>query len=257
MKTLVVIHVFYPQFWPELRACADNVDGEKDLVITYVDEAAVAGARRDCPAARFFRCENRGYDVWPFLKALRSVDLAGYDTVVKLHTKRDVDSAIRYRFNHATFNGAAWREYLLAFVKTRAAWRRTRRLLARPRVGMVADRHVVMRRKDIPIPRTWPSFDKAAEWLGLPVEAARRRGQFVAGTMFAAKVEALRPLLAKPLAAGDFDPPAADHLTETFAHVMERALGLAVSKAGMRIVAFNGSLALRRAFFPVRKWFGW
>lgn len=256
MKTLVVAHVFYPQLWPELSGCIRNITEQKDIVVTYVDEASVVEARKDFPDAQFVPCENRGYDIWPFVRALRSVDLSRYDVIVKLHTKRDIVDGIRYRFNHATFNGSAWRDYLLAFVKTPEAWSRTRSLLARPRVGMVADRHVVMRRRDVRIERTRQSFDAAAEFLGLDSQSARRSGQYVAGTMFAAKVEALRPLLAKPLAAGDFDPPAADHMTETFAHEMERALGLAVTKAGMRIVAFNGSLALRRALFPVRKWFG-
>ena len=42
-------------------------------------------------------------------------------------------------------------------------------------------------------------------------------------------------------------------MTETFAHVMERALGLSVTAAGLRIVAFNGSLRLRRAWYRLRK----
>ena len=41
MKTLVVAHVYYPQLWPELAACVRNIDGGRDLVITYVDEATV------------------------------------------------------------------------------------------------------------------------------------------------------------------------------------------------------------------------
>lgn len=41
VKTLVVAHVYYPQLWPELAACVRNIDGGRDLVITYVDEATV------------------------------------------------------------------------------------------------------------------------------------------------------------------------------------------------------------------------
>ena len=252
MRTLVVLHVYYPRLWPELAECVRNIDGTRDIVVTYGDEAAVEAARRDYPEARFLKCENRGYDIWPFVAALQSVDLSAYDAVVKLHTKRDIDDATRYEFNHAVFNGSAWRDYLLGFVKTPAAWRRTCRLLAKPGVGMVAERHVVMRRRDVPVERTKRSFDAAAEFLGLDPAAVRKSGQYVAGTMFAVKPAALRPLLAKPLAAGMFDPPAG-HLTETFAHVMERALGLSVGAAGLRIGAFNGSLALRRAWYRLRR----
>ena len=251
MKVLVVAHVFYPQLWPELADCIRNVTERKDVVITFVDEASVVEARKDFPDARFVLCENRGYDVWPFVSALRTVDLSGYDAVVKLHTKRDIVDGIRYHFNHAVFNGSAWRDFLLAFVKTPEAWRRTRALLLKRGVGMVADRHVVMRRRDVRIERTRQSFDAAAEFLGLDPESVHRSGQYVAGTMFAAKPAALRPLLEKPLAAEMFDPPEG-HLTETFAHIMERALGLSVSAAGLRIVAFNGPLGLRRLWYRLR-----
>lgn len=252
MRTLVVAHVYYPQLWPELAACVRNIDGKRDLVITYGNETAVADARRDFPGARFLKCENRGYDIWPFVVALQSFDLSAYDAIVKLHTKRDVVSDVRFDFNHAVYNGAAWRDFLLGFVRTPEAWRRTARLLAKPTVGMVAERHVVMRRRDVPVSRTKESFDAAAVFLGLDPKAVRRSGQYVAGTMFAAKPAALQPLLAKELTAEMFDPPAG-HETETFAHVMERALGLSVSAAGFKIVAFNGSLRLRRTWYRLRK----
>ena len=252
MKTLVVVHVYYPQLWPELAACVRNIDGERDLVITYGDEAAIAEARRDFPEVRFLQCENRGYDIWPFIAALQSSDLSTYEAIVKLHTKRDVESDIAFDFNHAVYNGSAWRNFLLGFVRTPEAWHRARKLLAKSGVGMVAERHVVMRRRDVPVARTKESFDAAAEFLGLDPKRVSRSGQYVAGTMFAAKPAALRPLLGKELTAEMFDPPAG-HMTETFAHVMERALGLSVTAAGLRIVAFNGSLRLRRAWYRLRK----
>ena len=73
--------------------------------------------------------------------------------------------------------------------------------------------------------------------------------------MFAAKPAALRPLLGKELTAELFEPPAG-HMTETFAHVMERALGFSVTAAGLKIVAFNGSLRLRRAWYRLCKLVG-
>ena len=247
MRIAVIVHVFYPELWPELAQCVRNVGGDREVFVTYSDEASVSEARRDFPDAHFVRCENRGYDVWPFLMVLQALDLGNYDCIVKLHTKRDVDDGFRYRFNHVLLNGSAWREYLLAFAKTPAAWRKTARKLSRPDVGLVADRHVIMRRRDVPIARTYETFDRAAELLGLPAERMRRTGQYVAGTMFAAKPAALRPILARAFSADDFEPPQG-HLTETLAHVLERAMGLSVSAAGLRLAAFSGSLFWRRWF---------
>ena len=255
MKILVVAHVLYPQLWPELADCIRNITERKDVVITFVDEASVVEARRDFPDARFVLCENRGYDVWPFIRALRATDPSSYDVIVKLHTKRDVEETRGYHFNHVRFYGSAWRNHLLAFVRTPEAWMRTLRKLSRPGVGMVADRHVVMRRNDVRWERTRASFDAAAGFLGIDPEAVRRRGQYVAGSMFAARPAALLPLLEKPLEAKMFDP-SEGHLTETFAHVVERAFGLSVGLAGLRITAFNGSLGFRRALFPFRRILG-
>ena len=250
-RTAIIIHVFYPELWPELRACIRNVSEPHDVFITFSDAASVEAVRRDMPEAKFVPCENRGYDIWPFLKVLKSLSSGAYDRVVKLHTKRDVLDDFQYRFNHAVFNGSAWRDYLLAFLRTPEAWEKTRTVLSRQDVGMVADRHVVMRRGDVPLERTKASFDRAVGFLKLPAGEMAKGGQYVAGTMFAAKFAALEPLLGLDFSADDFDPPQG-HMTETFAHVMERALGLSVSAAGLRIAAFNGSLRLRRFLFHFR-----
>ena len=249
-KTAVVVHVFYSELWPELAQCIRNISDPFDVFVTAVDGSMEATVKRDFPEARFVLCENRGYDVWPFIRVLRDLPAEDYDWVVKLHTKRDVFDGFRYRFNHAVFNGPAWRNYLLSFLKTPTAWRRTRHLLEKHGVGMVADRHIVMRRQDVPFERTQESFDRAAALMGLSAET-KANGQYVAGTMFAARITALAPLLRLNLMAEDFEPPQG-HLTETFAHIMERAIGLAVSAAGFRIVAWNGSLGLRRFFFHFR-----
>lgn len=248
MRTAVIVHVFYPQFWPELAQCIRNIGGDREIFVTYSDEASVAGARRDFPNARFVLCENRGYDVWPFLRVMQTLDLGDYDCIVKLHTKRDVEETRGYHFNHVKFYGPVWRNHLLAFVRTPEAWMRTLRKLSRPDVGMVADRHVVMRRNDVKWERTRASFDAAAGFLGIDPEAARRNGQYVAGSMFVARPAAFLPLLEKPLEAKMFEPPKG-HLTETFAHVLERAMGLSVAAAGLRLAAFNGSLFWRRLFY--------
>ena len=124
LRLAVVVHVYYPEMWPELAVCVRNV-GACDLVVTYVDEESVAEARRDFPSARFIRCENRGYDVWPFVKALKVLDLDRYDLVVKLHTKRNIERAHVFAIGGTRLNGSAWRDRLLGFVKTPEAWAKT------------------------------------------------------------------------------------------------------------------------------------
>lgn len=255
MKTLVIAHVFYPQLWPELAACIRNVSEPKELVVTYVEEEAVEAARRDFPAARFLRCENRGYDIWPFLKALKSVELAKCDLVVKLHTKRDIVCEKRNVVGHTLLNGSRWRDHLLGFVKTPEAWERTVEKFGNPKVGLVADRHVIFFRRDALKEQYCESFDEAVRMLNeewsIP---ARRSGRFVGGTMFAARAAALRPFAERPFAAEMFGA-SGGHDKETFAHVLERMLGLATEGQGYRVVAFNGSVFWRRIGHIVGKFF--
>ena len=249
MKTAVVAHVFYPEMWPELAECIRSIDGGRDILITYVDPAAVEAARRDFPEARFLECENRGFDVWPFLKALSDLDLGGYDAIVKLHTKRDIRFDFDCRFNGCDFNGSKWRDRLLAFCRTPDAWRRTRATLSRRGVGMVADADLIVRRRDVSRADSKTAFDRAVS--EMPSFGCGTldpsRAQFVAGTMFAARPEPLEFLLKRGFGAEMFAPSAHVNVDDMeYAHVVERLFGFAVSACGMRIEAFDRSLAWHR-----------
>ena len=255
MKTLCIVHVFYPEFWPEIAACLRNIDGPIDLVVTYVDETKGIPemVRRDFPAARGILCENRGFDIWPFLKALQTVNLSDYSILVKLHTKRDVKRDGRLLvFNHCDFSESAWRNYLLGFVRDAEAWRQTKARLALEGVGMVADRHVILRRDDTPWFGTRHTMDRA---LALVEElygfSARKGAQFVAGTMFAARPSVFAKLLARGWSADDFVQSVHDN-TEQMAHVLERALGVIVSAEGLRIDSPCGDLRRWRIGVSIR-----
>jgi len=245
MKTLCIVHVFYPEFWPELAECIRNVDESLDLIVTYVDETKGIPelVAKDFPDARCILCENRGFDIWPFLKALGTVDLSGYSILVKLHTKRDVKRDGRpLVFNHCDFSESAWREYLLGFIHDAESWRETKARLALADVGMVADRHVILRRDDTPWFGTRHTMDRALalveELYGFP---SRKGAQFVAGTMFAARPSIFAKLLARGWTADDFVNSVHDN-TEQMAHVLERAMGVVVSAEGLRIESPRGDL---------------
>ena len=249
-RIAVIAHVFYPEMWPELAACVRSI-GACDLMVTYVDDAAVMEARKDFPSACFLPCENRGYDVWPFVKALKVLDFGRYDLVVKLHTKRDIAKPHPFTMGRTRLNGSAWREHLLAFAKTPEAWAKALGRFVDPKVGMVADRHLVFGRTE----GGKADFDAAVRELrgtfGIP---AGRGGHFVGGTMFA-----VRAALMKPFADYAFTPemfPAGGtHEPSTYAHLMERMLGLAVEGQGYRLAAFNGSVRWRRFWCAVGKFF--
>jgi len=248
MKVAVIVHVFYADMWKDLSACIRNL-GACDLFVTYVDEASVAAARRDFPEATFILCENRGYDIWPFVKALKAMDLSRYDLVVKLHTKRDIEKPHPFVMGGTRLNGSAWREHLLAFVKTPEAWQRTLACFDDPKVGMAATKRLVYGRTEGG--KDW--FDTAVRELnGAFMIPAGRGGHFVGGTMFAARAEVLRPFADHPFTPEMFTE-SGSHEPTTYAHVMERMLGLAVEGAGWRFAAFDGSVFWWRLYCRVRR----
>ena len=244
MKILCIVHVFYPEFWPELADCVRNIDEPFDLVVTYVDgtKGIPEMVRRDFPQARPLLCENRGFDVWPFLKALRSVDLSAYDLIVKLHTKRDVKANHELLFNHRNYYGARWRNYLLGFMRRPADWAATKARFADPGVGMVADARVILRKDDVPWKTPRATSVQAVEFVerlyGRPVGDS----QFVAGTMFAARPAVFGRLLARGWTVDDFCASVRDG-TEQTAHLLERVMGAVVTAEGLRIEPSRGTLA--------------
>ena len=95
-RILVFLHLFYPESWKEIREYLRNFEGYNwDLCITYpgfLDEKEgfqeiKEDIRRLNPGTEFFCFENRGFDIGPFLTALRTRDTGGYDVVFKLQSK--------------------------------------------------------------------------------------------------------------------------------------------------------------------------
>ena len=235
MRLAVILHAYYPELRAELDACLANLDEPYDL---YVTDAGT---------------DNRGFDVWPFLRTLDTLDLTRYTHVLKLHTKRDVARSVG--FNGFRVSGSTWRDWLLSIVRTPAAWAETKERIARPGVGMVAAAECILDRRGTPGREERKTYDvavrEAARRFGLS-EAAFRRADYVGGTMFLARAEALSPLQGR-FTAADFEVSNAEHVSNTFAHVAERLIGFAVTAAGFRIESPSGDLRRRRWGFRFRQ----
>ena len=256
MRTAVVVHVFHREFWKELASCIRNITGPRDLYVTFVDPSAVQDARQDFPDATFVQCENRGFDVGPFFRILGQIDLSRYDLVVKLHTKRDVVCARPdFQINRSRLGGSTWRRHLLAFCSTPENWRRTLARFRKPKVGMVADRHIMLKRDDVPwAEETYECFDEAVAAVRAVSGCAEfnpARCRYAAGTMFAVRREVCEFLLRAGLADAAYEPTAHAERNHQLAHVVERMFGIAVVGCGMRFVPWRGSLLGRRLRYAV------
>lgn len=168
---------------------------------------------------------NRGRDVLPFLKILARLSLDGTRVVLKLHTKRTEHRA----------DGDRWRRELLA---TLTAPGRAGRLLeafqTNGELGAIApDAHALAVAGYTGANARWVT--RLRERMGV---TDTQESRFIAGSMFWARVDALRPLLEMELCDWEFDDEAGQ-VDGTLAHALERVVALAVAQRGLRTVEAN------------------
>lgn len=227
---LVVVHIYYPEMWPELETCLNNIPIPYDLYVTTVssNENMKTDILRFNPKAHFYVVENRGYDVWPFIFIINNLDLNDYSLVIKLHTKRDLPNLTRIG-NGFAFRGNQWREELLKFIKNKHNLIKCIKTLNNStKIGCCASYKVIH-----PTRNYWGcnafSKNKYKKYLFFLDDF-----KFVAGTMFIMKAHLLEKIQQMHITANLFDVPDETHSMQ-FAHIMERTLGEVVYANNVRI----------------------
>lgn len=249
MKLLVHLHLYYRDQLPWFLEKLSHLEEPWSLVVTMTEEdaeaeALIRGLKAD---ARFLRVENAGYDVWPFMAALRTIDPEAYPLVMKLHTKNRNDTG--YTVNGLRLMGYQWRDYLVdALLKTPAQARRVRTLMENDaRTGMVCE-GCLIRRPGKRDPEDGALLEAECRKFGIRPEGRR----FCAGTMFLARTASFKPLIDSELTASSFAGPSASHTSGSLAHVYERILSFLPQEGGMRLKGVS-THPLRQAYVRVTK----
>ncbi|THD08470.1 glycoside hydrolase family 99-like domain-containing protein [Metallibacterium scheffleri] len=222
----VVLHAFYPELLDEILLPLRTWGVPYRLLLSTVAASEKAVRQRIAAlgmTAEIQVFENRGRDVLPFLQLASRLLDEGENLVLKLHTKRSLHRG----------DGETWRRDLLnKLVALDESECILQAFQAQPALGMVVpDGHLLSLR---------------AYWganAGNVQSLCRRMGigeidpdtaAFPAGSMFYARLEALRPLLDTSLELFEFEPETGQQ-DGTMAHAIERVLGLCVQAAGMRV----------------------
>lgn len=218
VRVLVVLHLFYERAWPVVRSYLENLTPYRcDLVVTIpkgaCSERTLSAVRDFMPSARIVECENRGFDVGPFVLALNDVELDDYDIVFKLHSK-----GIRRPFIFIygqVFKYADWFFNLFNGVLGGNVVHRLVDALVKGEARLAAAENLVV--SDPPHKRR---FVKAfCEKRGIPYDESYR---FVAGSCFAVRAEVFKPIQAMRLVAEDFPP--VERGVFSAAHALERII---------------------------------
>jgi len=176
-RLCVLVHVYYPELWPELASFVRNLRVvAADVFINVADTQWTPQVQEQlrelCPDAFVLVSENRGRDVGGHLRLLDNIDIERYEAFALLHTKRSRHLAAE--------KGEAWRQSLIAsFAGSEAvAAQCVDMFREHPKTGIIgaaAWRAHSMNGNQVLVDRLMARFD---------IEAGNRRLDFVSGTMF-------------------------------------------------------------------------
>lgn len=243
LRVGVMAHVFYPDLLGELAEALTAMPVPYVLLVSVMDDAAQAAAQQrlsslpNLQTLHVRTVANRGRDLAPLIVTFREEVLA-LDVVAHWHTKKSLYTGSERQ---------DWRNYLTASLfgsPQRIGW-----ILgmfeAEPRLGIVYPESF----SGVPLwAHTWLSnlqvCRELGQRLGVGIDAAAYI-DFPAGSMFWARVEALRPLYALGLSLQDF-PEERGQIDGTLQHALERMFVAVVRQQGLLagILPADGALLL-------------
>lgn len=232
-KILVHLHLYYPEIYKELESCILNLTPEFDfdLFVTIPEKNLNLKPQilSTFPKAQIQVVENLGYDIFPFIKVIKSVNLDDYSYVIKLHTKRDLNK-FKYDLFSITktkwFGNSNWREGLLTFIKTKENINKVITYLnSHEDVGMHGG-HVYILNQYTDARNTYKQVQSYLK---------RKSYRFVCGSMFIAKAKVFKQLQNLTIDDTHFEESDQTHLLVQFAHIMERYLGYCVTSNNLKI----------------------
>lgn len=181
--------------------------------------------------------ENRGYDIWPFIKALKTVNLDEYEFLIKVHTKRDMGKIVAIIDNKYFFRGQYWRNMLLSFISSKDNFHKCLVAFKDPAVGMINNHRLFDRtRETTDNPHLVYCLNESRKLLSEVGISAKPCDEvkYVAGTMFICRAAIFKPLQEMNFDVNQFAVVNRKNEND-LAHVMERVFGWLVTSQGYSI----------------------
>lgn len=235
MRICVCLHLYYLDMMMDIKRKLNNLEKYDLYITTPIDNQdnadEILNVFKD---AKLIYTDNVGFDMYPFVVFLRSVDLSQYDLVFKVHTKKDIP--IEYSLNGYDLSGGLWREYLLdSILESRL---RTRNLIRAFKedlsIGEIGSEELIIRDDDVDKDIDMNEVQKTMKDLGLEV----KKKEFIAGSMFVVRASLLKPLQNRDYQVDDF-PPYLPRTWNELPYCLERCMGMMISAQGMRLVGWK------------------
>ncbi|MGF0072095.1 rhamnan synthesis F family protein [Streptococcus orisratti] len=217
-RILVILHLFYPKSWKEIQEFLDNLSCYNyDLIVTttenMISNDVLNQIRKFKPSVSIINCENKGFDLRPFLLALKTVDLKEYDIVIKLQSK-STKRAFLYIYNQVFMRRDWFLDLFEGILSPKVIHNNIDILMNDDSVGLVSTDNLIVH-------DPWHKVkmvQKTAKENGICVPDDYR---FVAGTCFAMKARCLRNIQDFHWTDEHFSP-VSNARGMSFAHFFER-----------------------------------
>ncbi len=223
----VVVHIFYPELWPELDRQLQASGLSVDRLITITDlgptsQQLAQHIQRDYPHDQVWLMPNHGRDIYPWVALINARALDDYALVCKLHTKRSPHLR----------DGEIWRRGLLdGLLPAQGSEALLQAFTNDPALGLL-----VTAQQHLTGPKWWGANQvRTMELLArhdIPCDPGALN--FAAGSMFWVKASVISAIQRLQLTAEDFEPEQGGTDGST-AHAFERLLGYLVAQQGQRI----------------------
>ena len=231
-KVLVHLHLFYYNQTDYFIKKLQNITNcNWDLFVTYVEEnkKSIDKIKLFKPDTIFKKVENYGYDIYPFIEIIKSVNLDKYDYILKIHTK---NYQKKLKLNGLKKSGYWWRNELInALLKNKKRFKENLEIFTiNPEIGLICSELMLWDIGDY-----WPEdtylLKKELKFLNFKSKYKK----YCAGTMFLAKANIYKFLQQDNIHIEKFAPSIKTKSTGTIAHTYERILTIAVNEKGYKI----------------------
>lgn len=214
----VVLHIHYVELWPTIRQNLENLQHLGfDLFVTTTSTDILGLVRLEFPDAFVELHENRGRDIFPFIKILETISRFNYRAVCKLHTKmslyREDGTQIRTQLVNTLIGSQATVDKIVTRFATNTS------------IGLIVPEKYLIAHNDQNMKYNRENISALSSRL----EMNFKYDVFPAGSMFWFKPDAIRDLCR--LKSSDFD---VEHglVDGTLPHAIERIFCLLAAKSG-------------------------
>lgn len=244
----VVIHLFYPELWETLTSQLDSVTKKFDIFVTVPEKHKNIKLTHKDNTVHVHVVPNWGRDVLPFLHVMRKIRSAGYEYVLKLHSKKSKQIS--------TANANYWLKMTIgSLLFSKKSVNAVLKKLGEG-VKIIGVKKFAVKMSVGGEPSFKPRIQKYySSRIAKDIIKNIEKYTFSAGSMFWARADAFDDILERHLVADDFELEYGQ-LWDTLAHFLERDIWINIQnnhgKSALGYISDNGQYVSSTALKNVK-----